>query len=285
MNMITEISQTDALEAEQLLTEKELAYVEHFVNYRSRFQAYRHAYDWTVDNPASHRASANEVHARPHVQMAINYRLQLMIEDNGQNVSWLLGRLLSIVTADPRELIGLKVGCCRYCHGDGHGYQWKEREYAEALDDYQDQVNRNILHAKLPDIGGGFGFNQTLPPNPECPECHGEGVERVVARDTDNLSDEALLLYGGVKMRRDGGYEIIMPDKGKVYEMIGRIMGAFNDNLRVDHTMKSLQAVVAMQDQSPQDAARAYMDFVAAPSVAANRVNPRAKVLPAPEKS
>lgn len=258
----------NALDAEEALTPKELAFVEHFVRYRNRTQAYTHAYD-TNASYAVRAVNGSEVYNRPRVQAAIRARLQVATEQSGADIGWLLQRFMDIATADPRELIGLKIGCCRYCYGENHLYQWREREFAEAYDKAQRQYDAEKRRGlggtandvQFPDCAGGFGFVATRPPLPECPECHGEGIERFVPRDTDNLSDQALLLYGGVKAKRDG-YEIIIADRGKALENVGRIMGAFNDKLNIDASIKGMVAVADISKLDPQTASKAYQDFV-----------------------
>lgn len=247
------------------LTEKQLAFVEHYVRHRNATQAYDHAYDARGGSYETRRDAGSLLLRRPHIQAAIAERQKLATQESCADVGWLLGRFLAIATADPRELIGLKVGCCRYCHGEGHGYQWREREYMEAVAKVE-QLARLEPHRaaalEWPDIGGGFGFNATLEPVQDCPQCHGEGLERFVPRDTDKLSDEAVLLYGGVKVKKDG-YEIIIADRGKALELAGRIMGAFTDNLRVKASIGALVGVADLAKMDPSAAAKTYRDFVA----------------------
>ncbi len=260
---------------ELALSEKELAYVEHYARYRNQTQAYTHAYDTSGDY-RTRATGGYQVFHRPHVQAALRLRLAEATERSGADIGWLLQRFLDIATADPRELIGLKVGCCRYCYGEGHAYQWRTREYAEACERVDKEVARlermpPLMRLKTgspepdtigyPDVSGGLDFNATLPALPDCPECHGEGLERFVPRDTDQLSDQALLLYGGVKAKRDG-YEIIMASREKALENVGRIMGAFDDKLRIDASVKGLVAIGDIRNMEPQEAARVYQDFI-----------------------
>ncbi len=258
----------DATDAEVKLTAKERAFVEHYARYRNWTQAYTHAYDTQASYAVRH-SGAQEVRARPHVMAAIKARLAQATERSGLDIGWLLQRFVDIATADPRELIGLKIGCCRFCYGIDHQYQWREREFAEEYDKAQRKYEREKKRAfggepddvEFPNAAGGFGFVATKPPVAECPECHGEGIERFVPRDTDHLSDQALLLYGGVKAKRDG-YEIIIADRGKALENVGRIMGAFNDKLHIDGSVKALVAVQDIAKLDPQQASKAYQDFV-----------------------
>lgn len=260
--------------------ERERLFAEHWVVHRNATQAYKHGYNPDASYEGA-RSMGHEVFHRPQVQAEIAALLDAQRNNSAAvaDVGWLLRRFVDIATADPRELIGLKVGCCRYCHGDGNLYQWREREYLEALDKAEHEAANlpTMLgrQVRFPDVAGGFGFNATKPPNPDCPECHGEGLERFVPRDTDLLSDQALLLYGGVKAKRDG-YEIIIADQQKALEMAGRIMGAFTDRVQVDGTVKSLIAVADLAKMDPQEASRKYQDFIRG-RLAANRPDPRTK--------
>lgn len=161
---------------------------------------------------------------------------------------------LEIASADPNELIGVKVGACRHCYGEGHGFQWREREYVEALQKYDRKPD-----GPPPDIAGGFGYKHYLPPHPDCPECGGEGVERVVPRDSEKLSKGARLLYRGAQQTKDG-VKILMADKDKALEQIGRILGAFDDKMRIDLTGKV--ASMRLETDDPQKAAEAYTRMV-----------------------
>lgn len=250
------------------LSAKQIAFVEHYCRWRNATQAYTAAYD-TNGSYETRAQEGRRLLADRRVQAAIKERQRIATETSGLDVGWLLQRFAAIATADPRELIGLKIGCCRYCWGERFGYQWREREYLEQLAEaerLQEEArgrggNPNAI--LYPDPAGGFDFNATRPPHPDCPQCHGEGVERVVPRDTDNLSDEALLLFGGVKRKADGSLEIIVADRMKAAELAGRIMGAFTDNVSVGGTIKHLHAVADLRQMDPQAAARAYRDFVA----------------------
>lgn len=250
------------------LTTKEAAFVEHWQKWRNATQAYTHAYD-TDGSYETRRNGGHEVLSRPRVREAIKLRQKIATEASSVDVAWLLDWFVSIATADPRELIGLKIGCCRFCYGEGHGYQWREAEYLEELAKVEREqarlakLGQDVSDLLLPDIGGGFGFNATWTPHPGCPRCHGEGVERFVPRDTDKLSDQALLLYGGVKVKADGGYEIVIADRAKAAELAGRIMGAFNDKLRISGAVAHMHTVADLRKVDPQEASKAYREMIA----------------------
>ena len=200
---------------ERSATAQEREFAEHWIIHRNQAQAYKHAYsrDCALSTARQH---GHEIFHRPAVQaeIAALQDAQRQASAPVANVAWLLRRFVDIATADPRELIGLKIGACRYCHGEGNLYHWREREYLDAMAKAEREAaklqRKGVAGAHLaadveyPDVAGGFGYNATAAPNPDCPQCHGEGLERFVPRDTDDLSDQALLLYGGVKAKRDG---------------------------------------------------------------------------------
>jgi phage terminase small subunit len=142
-----------------------------------------------------------------------------------------LQRWWEIATADPNELIQLRRTCCRYCHGIDHQYQWTEREYFEAVG------ASSKAEQPLPSDAGGFGYDRTRDPHPNCPECHGEGREDVFANDTRKVKGGARFLYSGVKVTKDG-IEIKMQDQGKALENVARHLGMFKEKVEHEHTGK-----------------------------------------------
>jgi len=135
-----------------------------------------------------------------------------------------------IATADPNDLVQLRRGCCRYCHGADHLYQWIDAgEYEEAVA----AAAKAKAPAASPSDAGGYGYRAGAPAHPDCPRCGGRGVAEVFAADTRTLSGDAALLYAGVK-ETSGGIEIRMHDQLKALENVARHLGLFKD--QVEHT-------------------------------------------------
>lgn len=238
------------------VTSRQEAFALAFVKSRSKRQAYIEAYEPDEDAaPAQVAKWANDVFNTP----AVNRRVYELIEAGAKEtvftVAEAIGRWLAIASADPNELVSLRVGACRYCHGTNHEYHWRMREYLEALDRCERE------NARLPLVGGGFDYDATAAPHPTCPECHGEGVHREVVKDTENLSAEGRLLFGGVK-HTNTGPQIIIADRMKALENACRIIGAFTDNVRVTDTVKAMQQVVAMETTDPVAASKMYLDMI-----------------------
>lgn len=132
---------------------------------------------------------------------------------------WLLDWWFYRMVYDPAEITAWAIGCCRYCHGDGHLYQWREHEYLRAMEDAEKDKG-----ADLPDVAGGFGYDATKGPADDCPNCHGRGVGRADIADTSKLSPAARAAFEGIKETRNG-IEIKMADKDKAAENFAKLSG------------------------------------------------------------
>ena len=133
----------------------------------------------------------------------------------------------AIALADPNDLMEFRRVCCRHCYGEGHRYQ---RTPAEREAAFAAHVAKHEKKDELPlfDEMGGVGFNATLPPVPQCPECFGEGEGKAYFKDTRELPIPARLLYGGVKVTKEG-IEVRINSKEKALEMLARHNGMLVD--------------------------------------------------------
>lgn len=169
----------------------------------------------------------------------------------GITTDMVANRWLLLATADPRKLVEHRRTCCRFCHGIGHHYQWKSKEEYEHQYrlDYDNAITRATRDAKrlketdgedakdegalldeyllnLPSDKGGFGYNPTLAPHPECPKCFGEGTGQVHINDTRDLDPQTALLFAGIKTTKDG-VEIKMHDQMAALENLAKHLGMF----------------------------------------------------------
>jgi phage terminase small subunit len=221
-------------------------------------RAYLAAYPGGSYRDAS--TSAAKLIRKPNVKMRIEEiresARRKMANTVGLTADKVARLFFEMAMADPNELIGLRIGCCRYCYGDNNLYQWKDHEYMAELAKWEALDAKVKAVVTMPDVAGGLGYDQTAEPNPECPNCMGEGAERIVPRDTTQLSDGARLLFQGVKQSRNG-LEILMADKAKALENVGRILGVFKDGLKVD--LHGAVATVTQAALTPEDAQKAYL--------------------------
>jgi len=145
-----------------------------------------------------------------------------------------------IATADPNDLVQLRRGCCRYCHGADHLYQWIDAgEYEETVA----ASAKAKAPSASPSDAGGYGYRASHPAHPDCPRCGGRGVAEVFAADTRTLKGDAALLYAGVK-ETSGGIEIRMHDQAKALENVARHLGLFKD--QVEHTGPTTVEIVRL---------------------------------------
>ena len=138
---------------------------------------------------------------------------------NGRQV---LERWARLANADVSKIVKVVKQCCRYCHGRNHMYQWRT----------QSEYNAAIAEAKkakkLPPMpAGGFGFNQTLEPHPECPVCDGEGESTVWMAATDDLGPAERALVEGIKMGKYG-IEVQIAKPSDFLKLIAQNLGLLN---------------------------------------------------------
>ena len=247
-----------------VLSERVEKFCLHYAQTRRGAESYRIAYDLPDATEDHARQNASRLLKRPKVRERIAELVRTVHYQAKYGMAEMIRMFADMAEADPNELIGLRIGACRRCYGDGHRYQWDEVEYLTELE----RVERHNLHAKpaaqlaLPDIAGGFGWDHTKSPLRSCPGCRGEGTERVVARDTSKLSPGARLLYGGVKQTRNG-LEVLIADRQKARESLMKLLGLETTRMTMDGTLSHATALVDLTKMDPAQAARAYQEFIA----------------------
>lgn len=134
----------------------------------------------------------------------------------------------NILTADARELVQVKVGCCRHCWGEGHRYQ---RTLSEYNHDHAEWLEKHASGKAQEDFEeqGGIGYDSLKPPHPECPECGGDGYSRVVLSDTRKLSPAAAALYAGAEQTKYG-LKVHMHDKLAAMEKLFKHLGLYEQD-------------------------------------------------------
>ena len=136
----------------------------------------------------------------------------------------ILREYLALASADPSKIMHIRHLCCRHCWGVDHRYQWKAREYAEAVDCELKAAQKEKREPELPDCGGGFDFRRTREPNPNCPECEGEGIDDMYFGDTESLTGAERKLIAGIKRTKDG-LEIKMRDQDGALKILAQYVG------------------------------------------------------------
>ena len=144
------------------------------------------------------------------------------------------------IKADGSELVEHVLDSCRYCHGDGHKYQFTPSEFEQRLEEYLaadakrkpwpvDPLGLKFLEKH----GANVGYDPRRPPHDDCPECFGRGIPRVLAKDTRFLSEAGRRAYAGAKVTKNG-IEIISRDRDKALDLAAKHTGVSKETLHID---------------------------------------------------
>lgn len=232
----------------------------------SQSDAYRQAYGRHDAQPERIHTLASALAALAKVANRIEFyrskRRDVAIRAASISIKELMARYVAIALVDPNELISHRVGACRHCWSVDHQYHWKAHEYMAAVEEWERKSARLKPDdvPPCPDPSGGLDYRFSVAPNPACPQCEGEGLSRVVPQDTTTLSEGARALYRGLQQTKDG-VRIKFADQDAALEKIGRMLGAFDDRLRVDLDGKIAELRLTTTD--PAEAADAYKRMVA----------------------
>lgn len=212
----------------------DLFVVEYLKDLNGRQAAIRAGY-----SPDSARFQASDLLARADVQAKLETAMQQRAARVGIEADDVLARLRDVAFADPRDLIELRRTCCRHCYGKNNRYQRTPREMEVARKEYEASLaDLNLsptdfaARAEEFDQEGGIGWDPRKDPNPDCPECWGEGELKSFAKDTRDLTPTARLLYAGVKETQNG-LEIKMHDQQAALVKIGEHLGMFRKKVEL----------------------------------------------------
>jgi len=114
-------------------------------------------------------------------------------------------RFRDIAFADIASIVGLHIEACRFCYGICHAYQWRTpQEYHGSRTETRAGFGSgNSKEAEVPPEGD-YGYDASLPPNQDCPECCGDGIPRIVFKDTRLFTDSERAVFAGVVESRYG---------------------------------------------------------------------------------
>lgn len=132
-----------------------------------------------------------------------------------------------IATADVNELTEYRRLCCRHCWGFGFNYQWRDAV------EYDDAAKKAMAASKPPpqDVGG-YGYDDTLDPNPDCPRCNGVGIGRAHFHDTRDLTSSVRRLFAGVKEGKFG-VEVITRNQDDALKMVAQHLGMLKNKTEI----------------------------------------------------
>ncbi|WP_431321665.1 terminase small subunit [Rhizobium sp. YTU87027] len=169
---------------------------------------------------------------KPEIQAALSAAQNARSERTEITADMVLEQWWKLATADPNAIVSHRRVCCRFCHGKDHAYQWKASEYQAAMVE-ADTIAKDLGgEPAYPSDAGGYGFDPTVEPHPECPECQGEGRGEVHFADTRKLTGKAKALYAGAKQTSQG-IEIKLRDQDKALELVAKHLGMFKDEINL----------------------------------------------------
>lgn len=222
-------------------------------------------------SPKTAGSQAHDLLKKPDIRVEIGRLERKAAEKLEIHHTDLLKRLWDTATGDVNDLVRIERRACRYCYGAGHEYQWTTpREYRDAVDRFlldtakgnasvlaemTDRIDAGRRIPGMPRDAGGYGFNATAMPSPNCPECAGEGIATVHVTDTRDAVSHPL--YEGVKQTRDG-IEVKIADRAKAMEQVARHMSFFKDEVKMNASQELLEAARKINAASPPLDAR-YM--------------------------
>lgn len=161
-----------------------------------------------------------------------------------------------LATADPAKIAKIRQVNCRHCWGENHEYQWNAREYAKACDAALAHVNKKGVPdpKPMPDCSGGFGWRHNTPPNPECPECAGEGIFDTLFANMDALGPAERKLIAAVERTKDG-VKVKMRDQDAAVQNIAKYLGLLVERKEVTGKNGGPLGVAVIPGVLPDDAA------------------------------
>ncbi|HAS0833479.1 terminase small subunit [Enterobacter kobei] len=198
------------------LSDQQMIFAQHVVEGKTRVEAYRLA-GYKCDGENAYFA-ASQVYRNIKVRRYIYAMRKERQTRYSAELDDVIAQLNAIINADPNEISQYRRVNCRYCWGFGHQYQWRDAvEFEEA------EEEAKAKEKPAPRDDGGYGYNQTLDPNPDCPRCNGEGRGEAVFADTRDIEGDAIHLLHGVKLGKFG-IEILTADKDSARKELARLI-------------------------------------------------------------
>lgn len=219
-----------ALMGNQTLTGKQNIFVREFLK---DFNAARAARAAGYSQGKNGSVDTGSIVSSPAVQKAIREAVAERAAKNGLNADSIMQAWADIVAFDSNELVQVRRIPCAYCYAEPGQKQYTIQSYEKEKEQHE---KRRLQMLRLgegdigefPDARGMPFVDTTKSPNPECPVCHGVGLERLFTADTRHLSPVAKRVYCGAKTF-NGRVELIMVSKERAMENLAKALGVFDE--------------------------------------------------------
>lgn len=211
------------------LTERERVFVAEFL---VTFNASRSALKAGL---CKHASDAIKFLNKPHIQAAIREAVDKRVTRLGIDADQLMQFWADVVALDVNEIMQLRRVPCSMCWSENGEPQITIQEYMKKREDHYKLRMKLLGKDDGEDIGeypppSNFSFvDLRREPNPDCPVCHGVGVERAFNSDTRYLSQVAKRAYAGIRRGIGGVVNIDLMSKENASKYLATALGLFKD--------------------------------------------------------
>lgn len=226
------------------------ACIRHCLVHQNATPAYREA--GYRDGPGT-RQSAHGLLTSPYIQTRIQEERQRLLDILDVTVEDVVRRFRDIAFADIADIVGLHIGACRFCYGAGHAYQWRTpEEYRQSLTEPSDDGDDGCNTDADAHLQGGYGYNVNMPPHPDFPMCDGDGIPRIVIKDTRLLTDSERAVFAGT-VETQYGVNYRFHDQLTALRELAKRIGVYDpprnrEKSAVANLIQELQSRGQMQD-------------------------------------
>lgn len=246
------------------ISKQEAEFARKYVECGKPGESYKFAFSCKNLTNAQISQRASQIKNLKRVKELIDKLQNKLSSDSEFGIAQVIEIWKDIATADPNELMSNLRRCCRHCYGRGHHYQWKDKdEFAHTFAAWMSlKPGKGGEKPPMPVDTGGYGFNFTFRPHPECSECKGEGHLDTFFADTRTLSRKGRRLFAGIKQTQNG-MQVMTRDQDAALTNLAKFFGMFTEKLQVtgDGGGPLLSATVALP-VDPAEAANLYASII-----------------------
>lgn len=181
--------------------------------------------------------TVERIRSSPEVKNRIKELIEEHARQNWSEKDMLMALWTAQATTDINEIVQLRRVACPFCWSKDHSYQMTPMEYHLQKEKYDRKVQamrfRDLKAAEAmppyPPYDGEW-YDPTKPPNEHCPNCRGQGVEKMFLQDSRKLSPAARTLYSGVAVDLRGQLTAILEKRAQAAENLAKALGLFKEN-------------------------------------------------------
>ena len=249
------------------LTQKQLTFAGYVMGGMVPADAYRIAYDTTMDANDCGR-EARRLLANPRIAPLIESAQQRIVDANALDAHNVMRLWSQIATVDHNEIAEVRRVACRFCWSPVPGEpQETPGEQKRRRKEFDRQVKLILASARegkafaVPEFDelGGVGYDARRAPNPACAECFGDGDMRTIIKDSRRMSAAARAAFMGIDVK-SGAVVVKSVDRLKATELVARGLGLLKDGSQPPPGAGQDARNVTPSD--PIEAAQVYRRFI-----------------------